>query len=114
MVVELVGTWQIFAGGICGGLLAEFLRWYGLKDSSNLAVFQKSMFYWILTIGMIIVGGVWTVITCPAKPDIFLALSLGASAPAMITAAIYAGTTPAKTGGRSTAGPTLNFLAGRS
>jgi hypothetical protein len=115
MVFQLIGMWQILAGGICGGILAEFFRWYGLKDSTDLAVFSKSLYYWGLTVGMIIIGGVWTIITAGTESvEALTALSLGASAPAMIAAALFAGTTPAQPGSKSSSGQTLKFLAGRS
>ena len=115
MSIVLIGPWQILAGGIGGGLLAEFLRWYGLKDSADLDVFKKSLFYWGLSAGMILIGGVWAVITISSQSmDVITVLSLGASAPALITAAIYAGTTPPKAGAPTTAGQTLKFIAGRS
>ncbi|MFA6225862.1 MAG: hypothetical protein WC620_06730 [Methanoregula sp.] len=115
MSIVLIGSWQILAGGIGGGLLAEFLRWYGLKDSANLTVFQKSPYYWILSIGIILIGGVWAVITSSSQSmDVIAALSLGASAPALITATIYAGTTAPTAGESTTTGQTLQFIAGRS
>lgn len=114
MAIVLIGFWQILAGGLGGGLIAEFLRWYGLKDSTDLSVFMKSPVYWVLSAGMILLGGLWATFYGLETMDIFMALSLGASAPAMITAAIYAGTTPPATGAAPGGGRTLKFIAGRS
>ncbi|MCE5240226.1 hypothetical protein LLH23_17320 [bacterium] len=118
-------NWGVVGWACFGGFIAEFLRWYGLKDSPNLPAYKASVFYWIMTIIMIALGGVLAVLYKVAPENPVLAVNIGASAPLIIKALASVapklpepgGATPSPAAGRALSGaggPRLvDFLAGR-
>jgi hypothetical protein len=76
--------------GVLGGIFAELLGWFQLRKQApeSLPQFLKSWFYWGITLGMILAGGILVVIylasAIPLKP--ILAVNIGASAPLLIGA----------------------------
>lgn len=93
-MLELNGFVQVLLFGLFGGCIAEFIRWYGIRDSPDYEVYKKTMMYWLLTFAMIIIGGVWTTLYGTQNISAIMAVNLGASAPALIFAAVKAGSTP--------------------
>ena len=68
-----------------------------MRESENFDVYKKTKFYWLLTIGMIFIGGIWTTLYGIENVSAILAVNIGASAPALISVGFKAGTiTPRK------------------
>jgi divalent metal cation (Fe/Co/Zn/Cd) transporter len=115
MVLQVTGLWTVLGIGIFGGLLAELAKWIGLRETNpnNFPAYAKSIFYWLITIILMIVGGILAVFYGYTNVDALLALNVGASAPLIIRA--LASTTPSGTpgGGQRAPANLINFLAGR-
>ncbi len=87
-------NWTAFLLGIIGGLMAEALKWYQLRESPTPPVYLKSVMYWVITVIMALVGGVLALIqNVPASQPI-LALNIGISAPLILKG--LAAVTPVK------------------
>lgn len=56
MVAPLSTDLSVFSVGAAGGLSAEVLHWYGLRRGSRVPIYAKSVFYWIVTFAMVLVG----------------------------------------------------------
>jgi hypothetical protein len=105
----------VFVLGIAGGALAELLKWYQMRESPNLPVYVKSLLYWIITILMILAGGVLALIQGVDATKPLQALNIGISAP-LIIKGLAAATPPAQPGTRDLGPPepsVRDFLAGR-
>jgi len=77
-------NWTVFLLGIIGGLMAEVLKWYQLRESPTPPPYLKSVLYWVITVVMALVGGLLAVIqNVPASQPI-LALNIGISAPLIL------------------------------
>lgn len=114
MVLLISGFWWVFGVGIVGGLALEVLHWYGLRDSANNDVYKKSLFYWIITALMILIGGALAVFYGIESIDAMLAFNVGASAPALIASASKAVNPESpKTDPTKSMPSVLNFLAWR-
>lgn len=55
MVIE--GAGAVFVVGCAGGAVAELLHWWGLRQTVQLPAYRSSLFYWGITIAMILAGG---------------------------------------------------------
>jgi hypothetical protein len=116
---HMVFTWIVFGLGIVGGLLAEALKWYQLRESSSPPVYFKSPLYWVVTLLMALSGGVLAVVNNGGSTSPLLALNIGISAPLILKG--IATVTPVKppdTAGRSfeakkSGGSVLDIMAGR-
>nr|WP_321498259.1 hypothetical protein [uncultured Methanolobus sp.] len=82
---ELNGVLQVFIAGFIGGGLAEFLRWYRLRESLNFPQYTKSGIYWGLTIGMMVLGGAIACLYGVDAKDAILVIHIGASAPIILS-----------------------------
>jgi len=82
MIVD--GIIQVFLCGLFGGLLGELIKWYRLRTSDNLPKYVKSGFYWIVTILIIVAGGILTVLYGTSNVNAILAVNIGISAPLVI------------------------------
>ncbi|MEM7281630.1 MAG: hypothetical protein AAF438_08380 [Pseudomonadota bacterium] len=84
---------DIVIWGLAGGLAAEFLRWYKLRHSAKLPEYLRSAVYWIMTIGMILIGGVvaWLYGQYGDLSNPLAAAQLGAGTPAMLGALAQGG-----------------------
>ncbi len=74
--------------GIIGGALAEFARWYSIRDELHRGGPEwASVGYWCVTIVMILVGGLVVVMHAGSGVEMnpYLAANLGASAPTIIS-----------------------------
>lgn len=89
---------RVFIFGFLGGLFAELLGIYKLRTQAPkaLPVYLKSYFYWAVSVGMMVAGGVVAYIYSASGIEIkpILALNVGASAPLIIGA--FTQTSPAK------------------
>jgi hypothetical protein len=81
------GFVSVFLCGLFGGFAVECVRWYGLRNSENFGRYKKPSRYWIVTIGMMITGGILAVFYGVDNVSAIMAANIGASAPALITAA---------------------------
>ena len=109
-----------FLFGVIGGALGELLKWYALRESPNLPAYLRSPFYWVITVLMILAGGVLVLIQNVSDDNPWLAVNVGLTAPLILKgfASVIpvqppkSGNVPFTPGSGST--PTvLDFLAGR-
>ncbi len=113
-------NWTIFVLGIIGGLLAEVLKWYQLRESPTPPEYLKSVMYWVITLVMALVGGLLAVIQNVPVSQPILALNIGISAPLILKG--LAAVTPIKPAATATApsfdstprkASVLDMIAGR-
>lgn len=83
-----MGLLEGFIYGIFGGVLAELLGLFKLRHEAkeSLPVWLKSLFYWVLTVFMILAGGGLVVIYLKSNISLsaLVAVNIGASAPLII------------------------------
>lgn len=84
--MEINGFWTVFSLGYFGGILAEALKWYRLRESPNLPHYAKSIRYWASTVVVAVLGGVLTTLYGVANVNAILAVNIGATAPLIISA----------------------------
>ena len=82
MTIE--GGYAIFGTGCAGGVLAELLHWWNLRESPQLPAYSKSPFYWIVTVVMILAGGFVAWIYFGSKAEAIIAVHVGLSAPLIL------------------------------
>lgn len=85
-----MGYWEVFTFGCVGGVAAEILKWWKIRDElerKRLPNWSKSIPYWIVTSLMIILGGgvVIIYVRSGAVLNPFLAFHIGATAPLIIS-----------------------------
>jgi hypothetical protein len=101
--MQVSGWVQVFAAGAFGGALVEILRWWKLRESSNLPAYSRSPFYWAITVAMVLGGGVLAVLYGFDEPrNALMVMNVGASAPALIGALAAAPGEGTSDGGRIT------------
>lgn len=69
--------------GAAGGFIHEAARWVGLRQTLELPEYVKKLHYWLLTLLLVVMGGIVAVAFEPQ--DSWQAMIVGASAPALIT-----------------------------
>jgi hypothetical protein len=112
-------TITVFLLGVLGGVVGEVLKWWGLRDSLNNTTYKTTIQYWIITLLMILVGGIWAVVTDIGPDQKLAAFSAGLMAPLAISKVASAATTPRPTAATAEAARVrseislLNILAGR-
>jgi hypothetical protein len=67
-----------------GAALAELLRWYKLREASELPVYLRSPFYWLLTVLMMLAGGFLAVLYGTGSKNALLVVQVGLSAPLLL------------------------------
>jgi hypothetical protein len=105
----------VFLLGIVGGALAELLKWYQMRESPNLPVYARSPLYWIITVLMMLAGGVLALVQGVDAANPLLALNVGISAPLILKGLAAAKPPePSRTTYPRGAEPSIiDFLAGR-
>lgn len=84
-----------FAWGILGGVFAELLGWFRLRHQApqDLPAWMMTPYYWIVTSGMVLAGGV--LVTAYLRSDVkinaIMAINLGASAPLLLGSLVNQG-----------------------
>src|SRR4051812_10845063 len=81
MNTVLVFAWALFGGAFC-----ELLHWGGLKRSTYVVVYARSIKYWFITVLMIIAGGLLAVAISLEGSSMapLTAILVGYSAPSLI------------------------------
>lgn len=69
----------------------ELFKWYKLKESPNLPVYARSVFYWGVTLTMILASGGLAVLYGVEPRNAIMVLNIGISAPLLIRALAEAG-----------------------
>jgi hypothetical protein len=82
MTIE--GAYAIFGTGCAGGLFAELLHWWNLRESPQLPAYSKSAFYWSVTVAMILAGGFVAWIYFGERAEAIIALHIGVSTPLIL------------------------------
>jgi hypothetical protein len=85
--MDTISLLPIFALGVFGGILPEALRLYKLRESASFPDYLKGPKYWIITVLMILIGGVLALVYQMSGMSLnpILAINIGASAPLAIT-----------------------------
>lgn len=63
--------------GMIGGAANELLHWYGLRQNPELPVYAKRPVYWLITIAMVCLGGVFASFQLGPGAEPILAFELG-------------------------------------
>jgi hypothetical protein len=115
----MIFSWTVFGLGIAGGLLAEALKLYQLRESKKPPAYLKSALYWIVTLLMALSGGGLAVVNNGGSTSPLLALNIGISAPLILKglATISPGKSPDAAGQpfepKKSGGSILDMMAGR-
>ncbi len=82
--MTIAGIESVFLVGCFGGLLAELLKWYQLKESLHFPVYLHNPVYWIITLAMIAAGGVVAVLYGVEARNALLVMQIGLSTPLLV------------------------------
>ncbi len=110
-------NWSTFLFGILGGVLAEVLKWWQLKESITPPQYLKSTFYWVITVIMALVGGALALAYGVDASKPVLAINVGVSAPLILKglASVVPVRSPAAGSYSTPKGPSiLDMIAGRT
>jgi len=116
--MELNGFWPVFLAGCFGGALAEFVKWYGMRESENFPTYARSARYWVLTAIMVICGGLLATVYGTRIVTATLSVNIGASAPLIVASLVRTMPVPPREPTRGAARKAsqsliADFLAGR-
>ncbi|WP_321480589.1 hypothetical protein [uncultured Bacteroides sp.] len=75
---------SVFLCGTFGGFLSELLKWYRIRESKELPFYAKSTVYWVITVLIILSGGLLATLYGTKDVSPILALNIGISAPLII------------------------------
>ena len=101
----------VFAVGVAGGAANELLHWWGLRENPNLPEYAKRAFYWLVTAGMIALGGALAWLQLGSQADALIAFQIGLAAPMLLQKLMKAA--PERTGGMGAPTPSVrDFLRG--
>jgi hypothetical protein len=82
MTIE--GGYAVFGIGCAGGLLAELLHRWNLRESPQLPAYAKNPFYWGITVAMILAGGLIAWIYFGGRAEAIIAVHIGVSTPLIL------------------------------
>lgn len=103
----------VFLLGALGGALAELLKWFQLREAQVWPAYSKSVGYWIITVLMVLSGGVLAWAYGLDANRALLAINVGITAPLIIKG--LAAAVPAAPGTRNLESQPsiMDILAGR-
>ena len=91
---------EVFAAGVFGGIFLELLHWWNLRRRNpRFPNYARSFFYWIVTLLMVLAGGVLALFYFGDRAEAIVAFHVGLSAPLI---GQKLATTMAQPGARST------------
>ncbi len=70
--------------GCFGGLAAEALHWWNLRTTDRLPQYGKKLFYWIITVIMILVGGGIAWLQFGSSGEAWVVFQIGVAAPLIL------------------------------
>src|SRR5215218_192989 len=76
--------YAVFATGCAGGIVAELLHWWNLRESPQLPIYAKSWFYWSITLAMILAGGFVAWVYFGERAEAIVAMHVGISTPLIL------------------------------
>jgi len=82
--MTLEGSYAIFAAGCGGGFLAELLHWWNLRESPQLPAYARSPFYWVITVAMVVAGGLVSWVYFGERAEAIIAVHIGVSTPLIL------------------------------
>lgn len=97
MVVE--GAWAVFGVGCAGGVIAELLHWWNLREAELLPAYRMSPFYWGITVAMIAAGGFVAWLYFGLRAEGIIAFHVGVSTPLILQKLVTS--VPQPTGARN-------------
>ena len=97
MIVE--GDWAVAGVGCAGGVVAELLHWWNLREAEQLPAYRTSAFYWAITVGMIVAGGFIAWLYFGARAEGIIAFHIGVSTPLILQKLVIS--VPQTTGARN-------------
>jgi len=80
----LDGGLTIFETGCAGGVLAELLHWWNLRESAQLPAYARNPFYWAVTLGMVLAGGFVAWVYFGGRAEAIVAVHVGVSTPLIL------------------------------
>ena len=101
--MTITGAFAVFLVGCAGGVLAEMLHWYCLRDKPERPQYATSPFYWTLTAGMVLAGGLICWLYFGATVEGPVGLHIGASTPILLQKLFS--TVPEQSGARALLAP---------
>ena len=82
MVLE--GAWTVFGLGCGGGVAAEVLHWWNLRQNEKLPIYTGKAFYWLITAAMIVLGGFVAWLYFGSKAESIVAFHVWLSTPLLL------------------------------
>jgi H+/Cl- antiporter ClcA len=78
------GFWPVFLFGIFGGFLGELIKWYRIRESKDLPHYVTSVFYWSITVLVIISSGVLAVLYGTETKNAIQVVNIGITSPLLV------------------------------
>ncbi|MGY8662410.1 hypothetical protein Q3C01_08585 [Bradyrhizobium sp. UFLA05-109] len=98
---------QVFLTGFFGGILIELVHWYAIRRDGRWPDYASTAQYWITSLAMALVGGVFAVLYFGSKAEGIVALHVGLSAPLILQKLT---TTIANPGGKGVRRDIIDFF----
>ena len=90
---------SVFAIGSAGGVLAEVLHWWNLREAAQLPAYVKSPVYWMITLAMVAGGGLVAWLYFGSHADGIVTLHVGLATPLILQKLVTS--VPQQTGAKS-------------
>ena len=97
MTIE--GSLAVFGIGCAGGVLAEVLHWWNLRENTEFPAYARSPFYWVITVAMVAAGGLVAWLYFGARGEGIVVAHVGVSTPLLLQK--LATSIPARSGSKS-------------